>query len=223
MSGRGHLVARAPVGGGLSRVTLEVPPEVSRTYRHAGQYIEVAVGPARGYFALAGVVGADAWELLVKSSGGASEALLTSSLGASVDVSDALGDGFGDAVERAEHLVVVAAGSAVAVVPPLVARRSARMGSTHLYVGVRTPAEAPLLEELREWARWGATVTLCASQGAGVAPAELRVFEGRAQRALTSDLPRLARPLAVVAAGPDGLVADLRALSGGDLWVYTNV
>ncbi len=223
MSGRGNLVARAPVGGGLSRVTIEVPPEVSRTYLHAGQYVEVAVGASRGYFALASPVGGRAWELLVKSSGGASEALLASSIGDGVDVSDALGTGFGDEAARAEHLAIVAAGSAIAVVPPLLAQRSARMGGTHLYVGVRTPADAPLREDLVAWARAGAAVTVCASQGAALAPPELRVVEGRAQSALVRDLPQLARPLAVVAAGPDGLVADLRALAGGDLWVYTNV
>lgn len=209
-----------PVGGGLTRVSLDVPEDRRASYAHAGQYVEVTIDAARGYFALAGPIGAPTWELLVRSSGGASEALLARGPGAVVDVSPALGRGFPDVALGAERLVVAVAGSAIAIAPPIVARRGA--GSTHLYVGVRTPADTPLLDELRAWRARGFAVTLCASRAID-GEVGLPVTKAYVQDAIARDRATIGAPATVLAAGPDGLVAAVRALGGDDLSVYTNV
>jgi len=208
------------VGGGLTRVTLAVPEDRRASYVHAGQYVEVVIDGARGFFALAGPIGAPAWELLVRASGGASEALLATPPGESVDVSLALGRGFPDDALAAERLVVAVGGSAIAIAPPIVARRAP--GSTHLYVGVRTPADTPLLDELRAWRAAGFAVTLCASRDVD-GDVGLPVARAYVQDVIARDRATIGAPATVLVAGPDGLVAAVRALGGDDLSVYTNV
>ena len=111
-------------------------------------------------------------------------------------------------------------GSAIAIAPPIVARRAP--GSTHLYVGVRTPADTPLLDELRAWRAAGFAVTLCASRDVD-GDVGLPVARAYVQDVIARDRVTIGAPATVLVAGPDGLVAAVRALGGDDLSVYTNV
>jgi NAD(P)H-flavin reductase len=216
-----RILSRADVGGGLTRVSFAPDPEIAATHTRPGQYVEVVAGAERGFFALANLVGAPVWELLVKSSGGASEALLASVPGDPVDVSAALGAGFPDSALDAPELVVVVGGSAIAVAPPILARRRAHLATTHLYVGVRTPEDTPLRDELRAWQASGVRVTVCASRGGTTSLGGLRIVRGYVQDVLSSDA---LGDVAIAVAGPDALVVAVRELGGPtDLSVYTNV
>src|SRR4051812_39474481 len=112
---RAILSSRRDAGAGLALVALTVEPDLAASYVAPGQYVEVKSAAGAGFFALAGDVGAPTWELLVRNSGDAADALLTASEGAAIDVSMALGTGF--PMTRAKHgpLVVAVTGSALSV------------------------------------------------------------------------------------------------------------
>jgi NAD(P)H-flavin reductase len=225
LSGPVVLTRREELGAGLHLVTLEPPPDLARAYVAPGQYIHVRVESA-GYFVLAGPLGAGAWELLVRASaprssptsGAAAEALVTSPLGTSFDVAGPLGQGFPMASARGRSLVVAVVGSALAVARPIVRERltDGSGPNTHLYVGARAASDVPLPGEVGEWARAGARVVLCLSSLDGDVPNALTSVAkqvGRVQQVIAKDLAerRLGHAL-VFAAGPEGMLGDLRAV-----------
>src|SRR5262249_8467471 len=135
-------------------------------YRAPGQYIEVRAVEANGYFVLAGEIGAPSWELLVRTNGGASDALVRAPEGTVFDVVGPLGKGF--PLERAHDrsLIVAVAGSALAVTRPILRDRIARREgpSTSVYIGARTARDVALAREVAGWVHAGVRVVLCLSQ-----------------------------------------------------------
>lgn len=230
------LAARRDAGGGLTLVGLAVDGSVARAYAAPGQYIELRTERGNGYFVLAGALGLSPFELLVRNAGGASDVLVNSPLGAPLDVSSPLGDGF--PVDRAagRELVVAVVGSALAVARPLLARRidEHTAAQTHVYVGARSASEVPLADEVEAWGAAGVEVVLCLSR------AELehdrlqltfaRRAAGYVQDVVARDIEdgRLAGSL-VFAAGPAAMLAAMRDLPGSRppgsvvLEVVTNV
>src|SRR5947209_11331559 len=89
-----RLIARTPVGGGMSLLAFDVPPELRATYEHPGQYAELVPATEAGFFVIASEVGADRWEFLMRGGGGAADTLLAMPLGGEVPIVGALGDGF---------------------------------------------------------------------------------------------------------------------------------
>ena len=230
------LSARHDAGGGLSRVDLTVPPELARTYTAPGQYIVVTSpsGAGDGYFVLGGALGVETWELLIRKNGGASDELLDAPLGATFEVSAALGAGFPVAAAGARPLVVAAVASALAMARPIMTMRieSAQARSTFLFVGLRAPTDLPIADELASWCAQGVSVVLCLSRSElehhpEVLPAARRT-SGYVQTALVKavaagDVPSGAL---VVGAGPSGMLTDLGALTEAGLRtleVLTNV
>jgi len=205
------LVAKTNGGGGLVRVALSPEPSVIAEYTIPGQYLELRVGEAKGYFVIANEPGAAFWELLVRPSPGAADALLALPTGVSVQVSRAQGSGFGLSRFEGKPLVLALGGSGVAVAKPVASARSATdLAHTFVYLGLRDALDPPGLEDL-EWLRArGVSVVLCES-GIAAAARPMPAFDtepGRLQDVLARRrVLTVARD--VIFAGPDGAAQAL--------------
>jgi len=217
------LSVRHDAGGELLLVSLDVSAEVARAYTTPGQYIEVRTASGKGYFVLASEVGAAPWQLLVKNAGGAADALTTLPLGSTLEIVGPLGAGFSAPRMESRHVAIAVVGSALGVARPVLARRirGGVAGSTHLFLGVRAPTDVPILQEVEAWTAQGVHVVLCLSRGEvhhhpEIVPRARRVA-GYVQRALARALQAGDVPhgTLVIAAGPDAMLADMRALGTG--------
>jgi NAD(P)H-flavin reductase len=229
------LAARRDAGAGLFLVSLQVDEAAAKSYDTAGQYVEVRTPRGNGYFVLAGDEGTSPFELLVRSAGEAADALVTSPLGATFEVSTALGQGFPIHGAQGHVVAVAVAGSALAVARPVLRRRLADGDAaiTHVFVGVRSAADLPLAAEVTAWAERGAHVVLCLSRGElhhheAVVPRATRVagyVQGAVEHALADGrLTDPGRRTLVVAAGREPMLAAVRALArDGAVEVATNV
>ncbi|MBX3258921.1 MAG: hypothetical protein KIS78_16570 [Labilithrix sp.] len=224
------LTARRDSGAGLHLVTLTPALVHAQAYRAPGQYIEVRA-QANGYFVLAGEIGAPSWELLVRTNGGASDALTGAPEGTVFDVVGPLGAGF--PLERAagRPLVVAVAGSALAVTRPILRDRIARREgpSTSVYIGARTAREVALAEEVAGWVNAGVRVVLCLSRPEIDDPRILDAASranGYVQAVLVRDVrDGVVSDGLVFGAGPAGMLDELRSLPSAAraLEVVTNV
>jgi NAD(P)H-flavin reductase len=220
---RAVLSARSPAGGELILISLEVDDEIARRYTTPGQYIEVKADAGNGYFVLASDVGQRPWQLLVKNAGGAADALATLPIGTSVAIAGPLGAGFSVERMRSRHVVVAVVGSALGVARSVLGRRIAdgAATATHLFLGIGSPTDLAIPDEVAEWAAQGIAVVLCLSRSEldhhmEVLPRARRVV-GYVQHALTRALETGAVPhgTLVIAAGPDAMLADMRSLATG--------
>jgi CDP-4-dehydro-6-deoxyglucose reductase len=160
------LRARSDAGGGLVRLSIEPPASVATSYAYPGQYVAVNAGGKTAHFVLAGDPGDAMWELVLRPGGEAAGAALGLAPGERLRVSAAIGAGFPMAEAKGQELIVVVTGSGLAAGRPVVRARvrDGEARATELLVGVRTRAEVPMEAELAEWARVGATVTVCLSR-----------------------------------------------------------
>jgi NAD(P)H-flavin reductase len=215
-------------------------PELVSAYRAAGQYIKVHA-ESGGYFVLAGEIGAPSWQLLVRNSGGAADALSTSPEGTVFEVTGTLGGGFPLARARQRSLVVAVVGSALAVARPLMRARIGQgaSSSTTVYIGARTAKDVPLAGEVAEWVRAGVRVVLCLSghdldegglgavgahlegglgalgphAGEGILAEAIR-RKGWVQQVLSADVAEgRVRDGLVFAAGPAAMLDEIRGLA----------
>ncbi len=226
------LSARSDAGGGLLLVALDVDPERAGAYTAPGQYVEVRAGSARGFFVLASQVGETPWELLVKNAGDAADALVSLPFGTAVEVKGPMGKGFAVARVVDRPVVVAVVGSALAVARPVLATRIAEgvADNTFLFLGLRAPTDLPIADEVAAWSERGVNVVLCLSRAElehhpEVLPKAKRAA-GYVQVAVARAVEAGVLPpgaLAVVA-GPDAMLADMRALSRtSPIEVVTNV
>lgn len=205
------LVAKTNGGGGLVRVALRPDPDIAAEYTIPGQYLELRVGDTKGYFVIANVPGANAWELLVRPAPGAADALLALPAGATVHVSRAQGAGFGLSRFDGKPLALALGGSGVAVARPVAsARAHADLSQTFVYLGLRDALDPPGLEDLQWLRARGVSVVLCES-GIAAADRPMPAFDtepGRLQDVLAR---RRVLTVAqdVVFAGPDGAAQAL--------------
>lgn len=179
----------------------------------------------RGYFVLASPVGAPRWELLVRSAGDAAALLVSSPIGAELDVSPPQGEGFALDRVRDRPLVVAVVASALGAARALVAARlegpsrGASQASTAVLVGVRSAADVPLASEVEAWIASGIEVRICLSRpeldhDREVIPGAVRAG-GYVQSVVRELLDRgaLANGTVIVGAGPAPMLADLRTLA----------
>jgi NAD(P)H-flavin reductase len=224
------LSSRRDAGGGLTLVSLDVEPPFAQSYAAPGQYVELLTPKGKGFFVLAGVCGASPWQLLVRDAGDAADVLVHAELGTTLEIRGPLGKGF--PVERARegHLVVAVVGSALAVARPLlrIRRDEGTTRATHVYIGARSIADLPLVEELEAWSEAGAELVLCLSRGELDHDRE-RLLPGRREAGYVQDVVardveggRIPRAL-VFAAGPETMMAAMRDLPNRVLEVVTNV
>jgi len=166
-----RVLAREDAGGGLVLVTLDPHEEVRGSYTKPGQYVAARSGASaadaahEGLFVLAGDVGADSWQLVLRPGGSAADAILGEA-SQSLHTSGALGTGFPWEEARGRPLLLAATGSGVAAMRPVVGLRI-RNGDgprTELLVGVRVRNDTPLGPELERWRKAGVHVTVCLSR-----------------------------------------------------------
>lgn len=160
-----RLLSRRDAGGGLSWVSLLPSPKAAATYRSPGQYVDVRIGDATGFFALASREGAGQWDLLLRANPGASQALHDLPPGAHVMVSAALGAGFPlEAASERSLAIVVTAGALAPALPTLERRLREGMGErTTLLVGTHSLAGVPAMAELDDVQARGGRVKLVLS------------------------------------------------------------
>jgi NAD(P)H-flavin reductase len=157
----------------MTLVTIAPDVPIARSYVSPGQYVDVRIDGATGYFVLAGLPGASPWRLLMKAGGGASDVLLDAPLGRTLEVTSAIGDGFPMAAMRARPVVLALGGTGIAAGPPIVARRVEDGDAlrTEVYVGAKTQADLALEGEMGRWRAAGVSVVVCLSQaGTSLAP-----------------------------------------------------
>jgi NAD(P)H-flavin reductase len=161
-----RLAGRESVGGGLTRVTVEPSEALLSTYRRPGQYVEMRVDGAMGFFVLASDPGEGPWTLIMRPGGGASDVVLGIAIGSPIELTGALGHGFPADAAAGLPLVIALNGTGVAAAPPLVHRRirDGDAGLTQLYIGLRTRDELPIEPELRAFRQGGVEVVVCLSQ-----------------------------------------------------------
>lgn len=208
-----RLAAHEDAGGGLTRVILEVAPEVAVTYASPGQYVDVRVEGQTGFFVLASEPGHRSWELVMRAGGGASDVLLTAPDGASIEVTPALGEGFPMAEVARAPLVVALSGTGIAAGLPIVRYRVRDTDAlrTHVFIGIRTRAELALRSEVEAWISNGVDVTVCLSNDderiAGIQCAAGHVQDVLAARARAGTLS----PGRIFAVGVASMIDALRA------------
>ncbi len=224
------LSSRRDAGGGLTLVSLDVDASLAHAYVAPGQYVELRTQRGKGFFVLAGDVGLARWQLLVRNAGDAADALVNAGAGTSFEVSVPLGPGFPVDRARDRHLVVAVVGSALAVARPLLRMRrdDGKASATHVYVGARSVAEVPLVEEIEGWIRDGSEVVLCLSRGELDHDRE-RLPAARREAGYVQDVVarhveggRIPHAL-VFAAGPEAMLSAMRDLPSRVLEVVTNV
>lgn len=229
------LSARTDVGGGLVLLALDVSPERARAYETAGQYVQVMTPSGIAYFVLASNVGASPWELLIRRTGGAAEALASLPLGTSFEIDGPLGAGF-PVAERGERPVVVAVvGSALAVARPVINLRIAEGAAraTYLFLGLPAALDLPIAAEVAAWMESGVLVVLCLSRSeiahhVEILPQAKRVV-GYVQHAVSQGVEAgdVAPGALIVVAGPEALVDDMRSFASRSndtrIEVVTNV
>lgn len=154
-----------PDGQGLHRLTFDRPLD---GHDHAGQFLTAHVAEHKpAFFAIASAPGQPI-VLLVKNQGDAAEVLCGMSPGAEVEVSDPMGNGFGLPEGSQRPLLILATGSGISAVRPVIQLEVAAGLSrpvTLLY-GVFTPAHRSFVEDLEAWQAAGVTVhTVCDQAG----------------------------------------------------------
>lgn len=215
--GVGRLLTRRASGGGLVRHDLEPPPGFAATYRHPGQYVDLIINGQNTFFALSGEVGAQTWEVFVRAGGDVADALMQLPGGSELGLSSALGTGFPLAAASNRRLFVLATGSGIAAVRPVLNQRvrDGQAAITELLVGVQRHSDVPLSDELAEWAAHGVVVTLCLSREATASLGSAAVH-GYVQTVLVDraekDPPALTGAM-IFAAGVPAMVSDVRRLA----------
>jgi NAD(P)H-flavin reductase len=136
---------------------------------YPGQYLKLALeGVGEGYYAIASAPGpGDQYELLIKTGSRLGQALAALPPGAPVQLSGPLGQGFPLEKAKGRDLLLIATGSGLGAIRPLVlsvlGNRSS-YGNVTLLVGVRTPASFAYSAELAQWEAAGIRVLRTVSQ-----------------------------------------------------------
>jgi NAD(P)H-flavin reductase len=207
-----QLSSRQAVSRDLFKVGFSVPAQIGDTFVTPGQYVEVVIGEAKGFFALASVPGADRWEIILRGGGGASDDLIARNLGADVSLSEALGSGFPYGELRGRSLVVAVTelgiGAGRSVVNQRIIDGDAKR--TEFLVGTRDASTVPLVNEIDQWSRAGVSTLVCVTDAASKG-----YYRGYIQDALRTlsppnDLPRSVDG-AIFAVGRTELIDGLRA------------
>jgi NAD(P)H-flavin reductase len=153
---------RQAVGGGLTLVELEVPPNVAEAHTRPGQYVWLG-----SWFVLASPPGNPKWEVVLRPAGEAAIQLVNAPIGTAVPAAGPFGDGFPTA--RSEPLVIAATAGAIAAVRTVMIDRidHGDATKTHLYLGVSTRDHLPMQTELARWVEAGAEIVPCISTDNG--------------------------------------------------------
>ncbi|MBX7096387.1 MAG: NAD-binding oxidoreductase [Myxococcaceae bacterium] len=150
-----QVLSTREVGGALVHLRIATPSRSDGApgFTTPGQYTQLKVSGAMGYFAIASAPGLPELEFLVKRGSTVGEALARCQVGDMVEVGPIAGKGFPLEHARGRDLLLVATGTGSApmhsVLEVLRARREEVNAVTFLH-GVRTPADAEWMAE-RDW------------------------------------------------------------------------
>lgn len=157
------LIDREPAGHQLQLLTFD---RALPGYHTPGQYaVAHPEGFDKAFFALASVPGAPT-QLLIKAHGRTAEHLCELLPGATVPFTDALGKGFVLPPDDTRELVVLATGSGISAVRPLIEAEvdAGLRRPVHLLYGVYTLAHLSFPERIAAWTRAGVRVHLVLSE-----------------------------------------------------------
>lgn len=166
-------------------IRVEVPADYRAAYTTPGQYCKVAHPDHEkpGFFVIANAPGADHFEFLIKESSPLSATLRTLPVGHPLGVSAPAGKGFPLHFAEGRDVVLLAAGSGIAALRPIVQhlmRERDRYGRIRLIYGERTAERVAFRDEVPHWS--GVVECHCVvSQGV---PAEIVTRQGYVQDAL---------------------------------------
>lgn len=165
------VVSNAPATpeGGLRSISLDVGVDAVNAYALAGQFIQIRTSadgkPA--FIAIASAPGARAgtFELLVKSQDGTAGEICAADVGASLEVSPAMGKGFVlDGVREKSHALLFATGSGISPIKALLESGALAGREVTLYYGTQDEAHTAFLEQSNAW---GCTVVRVYSEDNG--------------------------------------------------------
>ena len=153
------LIQNDVVGPGLHRLTLDVAPQVARSFHAPGQYHRVRLPSGEdATFAIASPPGAARFEYLLRASEGVAGGVTSLPVGSLVDVSLPDGPGFPLDQARGRNLVLVGTGTGFAPLRSVlltVMKERSSFGQVHGAYGVLTPAHLAFGAELAGWASAG--------------------------------------------------------------------
>lgn len=195
-----------PGGAGLRWLRFDAP---LAGHTLAGQFTTALLpGGRKAFFALANVPGAPV-ELLVKEQGEVAEALVALPTGAQLELSPAMGHGFGLPDDGAP-LTLLVAGSGLSAVRPLIEVELARPTPRPmtLWLGVFTLDHVPFAADVDAWARRGVTVHVVL----GTPPDDWTGARGFAQHA-ARDAGHISPSHRVVVCGFGAMVDEVRQLA----------
>jgi NAD(P)H-flavin reductase len=162
------LAHRAPVGGTLERIDLEIDEATARTHVRHGQFVEVRPleGDAKSFFVLASAPGARSFSLVVKPAAGVAERLLKAEPGTQFTVSEAAGRGYPLEEQRGKPLLLAGTGSGLAAMLSSMRARveAGDAARTYLLYGVRERRDVALGDELAAARDAGVEVAVCLSR-----------------------------------------------------------
>lgn len=202
----------------LRTLSLEVAPDVARSYRIPGQYLRARAAPntPEAYFAIANPPGGNRFELLVKRGSAVADALADLRAGDRLEVSPAGGPGFPLAASGGRNVLLFATGAGIAPIRAAllaIAAARDRFGEVHLFFGVRTRLDFAYTEELDALAARGIRIHRVVSR-----PLDERDrYVGYVQERFLAELPKVADPVAFLAGRPEMVEAVTRMLVGAGL------
>ncbi|MCB9663659.1 MAG: hypothetical protein H6732_06085 [Alphaproteobacteria bacterium] len=157
------LQSNTPDGTGLRRLTFD---RALPGHTTPGQFVTVHVeGHKPAYFALASSPGAPV-ELLVKVQGDAAETLADTPAGSVIEVSEPIGHGFPVDPDDTRPLLLLATGSGLSAVKPVIDAELARglPREVTLLYGVYTPEHVSFPERLKAWRAAGVRAHVVVSE-----------------------------------------------------------
>ncbi len=210
----------------LSVVRIEGGP-VAASFTQPGQYVKMRRPgqEAERRYAMASHPGAEVLELLVKRGSEFADWLCEESVGLSVEVTAAQGPGFPLALARGRDLILVAAGTGVAPIRPVIQNVLADRDAFHrvaLYYGEKTPRDFAFADELAAWATQGIEIHRVVSRARDVHWTGAR---GHAQDVLLDHRPHLAEAVVFVCGQwemEQACMDVVEKLGGARENVYTN-
>ena len=162
-----RIVASARQTPNMLLLGLEAAAGFAPTHIRPGQYAELSLaGDGSGLYAMASAPGEQPIEFLIRRGQGFSDALYGLGTGSRLSLGPALGPGFPLEATRGRDLYLLAAGTGIAALRPVVRcvlRERAAWGRVTLFYGVRFPRHFAFLEELAVWERHDVEVLLVTS------------------------------------------------------------
>lgn len=145
---------------------LPLPADWRGLWTTPGQYCKLTIGDHRpGFFVIANAPSADHLEILIKEASPLTAALRSLPPGSEVQVTPPAGPGFPADKAAGREVLLLAAGSGIAAMRPLI-QHFLDSGTTqrlHLIYGERTPQRLAFTGELAAWMDQGIEVITCLS------------------------------------------------------------